>query len=581
MNNSFKKRAGRAAIAGATLLGLAAGGLAAAAPASAADGSGMVTGPLASPYYSSAMVVDTTGLKMEIPKLADVPAKMAAGQIAYWTYPGPGAVGTISRNGSCMVSATGLNRLNNTIARCDDTAIGQKWFGQSNGTVFKLSSRYENGRPLYQYYPDVTTSNATSGYTEDNNFALGLQLAADYMTVAPSLTTPLPGADITPGTVFSGAAEPGTLITVLDKDGKEIGRATAGADKTWSLKLDPAPINGLIRLKVVATDTGGKATTLADDQYTMKGSDEARAYTGPTSGDITPETVFTGTGAKGETVVIKDGTGKVIGQTTVGQDGHWSTTLNPVPTNGSTDIVVEITGKNGVTEQLASETLTMTGSEEPNAYTGPTSGIVTPDTVFTGTGTKGETVTITDSEGNVLGSTVIGDDGQWSLTLDNPPVNGEHNLFVKIGDETIATPKVEMTGSDEAPGYTGPEDGTTITPDTVFTGTGGKGETVVIKDGNGNILGEGVVGDDGQWSLTLDNPPVNGDVNLVIEVGGNKVADTNVVMEGSDELPGYTGPEEGATVTPDTVFTGTGGKGETVVIKDGNGNILGEGVVGD
>nr|WP_246397454.1 Ig-like domain-containing protein [Leifsonia aquatica] len=417
-------------------------------------------------------------------------------------------------------------------------------------------------------------------YFGDTNFQAGYALTAP-VTVAPSLASPLPNSEITPGTVFSGEAEQNTVITVLDKDGKTIGTATAGADKTWSLTLDPAPINGTVALKVVALDTDGKSTTLADGNYTMTQSDEARAYTGPTSGPITPDTAFTGTGAKGETVVIKDGAGTVLGTTTVGPDGHWSTTLNPVPTNGDVNLVIEITGADEITEQLADTNLVMTGSEEPNAYTGPKTGdTVTPDTVFTGTGTKGETVTITDDQGNVLGQTEIGADGTWSLKLDPAPINGDHNLTVTIGDETVANPSITMTGSDEAPAYSGPEDGATITPDTVFTGTGGKGETVVIKDGNGNILAEGVVGDDGQWSLTLDPAPKNGDVNLIIEVGGTKVADTNVVMEGSEDARTVATPGQDGVITPDTVFSGTGIDGDIVNIKDKDGNVLGSVEVG-
>ncbi|ERK72459.1 hypothetical protein N136_01175, partial [Leifsonia aquatica ATCC 14665] len=561
MNNTFKKRAGRAAVAGATLLGLTAAGLAFAAPASAADNAGMVVGPLvSSTYYIKAD--GTTGTS------SNVAAGVANGTIPLWTYPGVGATGTISFNGKCIQSPATTGSYT-TFVTCNDTLPSQMWTGTSWGAdTFGLLNASTN----LNLSPSTDKPRA---YFGDTNFQAGYALTAP-VTVAPSLASPLPNSEITPGTVFSGEAEQNTVITVLDKDGKTIGTATAGADKTWSLTLDPAPINGTVALKVVALDTDGKSTTLADGNYTMTQSDEARAYTGPTSGPITPDTAFTGTGAKGETVVIKDGAGTVLGTTTVGPDGHWSTTLNPVPTNGDVNLVIEITGADEITEQLADTNLVMTGSEEPNAYTGPKTGdTVTPDTVFTGTGTKGETVTITDDQGNVLGQTEIGADGTWSLKLDPAPINGDHNLTVTIGDETVANPSITMTGSDEAPAYSGPEDGATITPDTVFTGTGGKGETVVIKDGNGNILAEGVVGDDGQWSLTLDPAPKNGDVNLIIEVGGTKVADTNVVMEGSEDARTVATPGQDGVITPDTVFSGTGIDGDIVNIKDKDGNVLG------
>jgi len=109
-------------------------------------------------------------------------------------------------------------------------------------------------------------------------------------------------------------------------------------------------------------------------------------------------------------------------------------------------------------------------------HTGPKTGdTVIPDTAFTGTGATGETVTITDGQGNILGTTTVGQDGQWPLTLDPAPINGNHKLTITIGDETVANPTITMTGSDEAPAYSAPAEGATITPDTVFAGTGNIG----------------------------------------------------------------------------------------------------------
>ena|GEM_PF-1429085 len=580
MKKTIKKRAGRAAVASTTLLGLTAAGLAFAAPASAAQGDGMITGPLSTTVYAGLdSPLKSTGLIFDVFQASEMPARVADGRVVLWTYPGPGQVGQISLDGKCLVGATGTGELNNTMAACDDSAIGQKWFG-STGTKFTLHNRTATGRALFANVNTLVsqTIDQSSWYSD---FGDGLKLSEELAQVAPSLTSPLPNSEITPGTVFTGKAEQNTVITVLDKN-KVIGTATAGADKTWSLTLDPAPINGTHELTIVALGTDGKSVPLAKGDYTMTQSDEARAYTGPAAGaEINPDTVFTGTGAKGETVVIKDGSGNVLGTATVGQDGTWSTTLNPVPANGDVNLVIEITGADGIAEQLADTNVVMTGSEEPNAYTGPKTGdTVTPDTVFTGTGTKGETVTITDGQGNVLGQTEIGADGTWSLTLDPAPINGNHNLTVTIGDETIANPSITMTDSDEAPAYSGPQSGDTITPDTVFTGTGGKGETVVIKDAHGNVLGTTTVGNDGQWSLTLDPAPKNGDINLIVTVGDKKVADTTVTMTGSDEERALTSPAAGTSITPDTVFSGTGNIGDKVEIKDKNGTVLGSAEVG-
>jgi signal peptidase I len=577
VNNTFKKRAGRAAVAGATLLGLTAAGLAFAAPASAATPTNMVSGPIVNASWKSLNASGTHYTKYA--SAAAFESAVTAGSVPIWTFPATGGTGPIiGPDGRCLVGSATSNTAT-SLATCNSTLLSQTWSGVT--VSGQLNFQTASGFNTYLHMGDATPPVISYSGTGMNSYFNNSLTYAEAVVTDPSLTSPLPGADITPGTVFTGKGMQGTIVTIFDKDGKPLGTAEVGADKTWSLTLDPAPINGTVALKVVALDTDGKSTTLADGNYTMTQSDEARAYTGPTSGTITPDTAFTGTGAKGETVVIKDGNGTVLGTTTVGPDGHWSTTLNPVPTNGDVNLVIEITGADEITEQLADTNLVMTGSEEPNAYTGPKTGdTVTPDTVFTGTGTKGETVTITDDQGNALGQTEIGADGTWSLKLDPAPINGDHKLTVTIGDETVANPSITMTGSDEAPAYSGPAEGETITPDTVFTGTGGKGETVVITDGNGNILGQGVVGDDGQWSLTLDPAPKNGDVNLIIEVGGNKVADTNVVMEGSEDARTVATPGQDAVITPDTVFSGTGIEGDIVKIKDKDGNVLGSVEVG-
>ncbi|WP_162819096.1 Ig-like domain-containing protein [Leifsonia aquatica] len=407
---------------------------------------------------------------------------------------------------------------------------------------------------------------------------------ADYTR---SLATPADRATITPDTVFSGTGAEGEKVTIKDKDGTILGSATIGADGTWSTTLSPAPANGSIDLVIEFTDSDGKTDVFAENNYEMTGSDEARAFAGPAAGtDITPDTAFTGTGRDGDVVTITDSAGTVLGTATVGADGQWSTTLNPAPVNGATDLVITITGADNVTDQLATGSYTMTGSEEPSSYTGPTSGNVTPDTAYTGTGAKGETVTLTDKAGNVLGTTTIGEDGKWSTTLDPAPNNGPLDLTVTIGDLKVADVTVTMTGSNEARALTSPEPGSKITPDTEFSGTGNIGDTVKVKDKDGNVLGETTVGNDGKWSTTLSPAPDNGNIDLVIEITG-KDNKTEELANGSYEMTDLTTKfqvltpnlEETNNIPNGTVFTGTGEPGTTVVITDKDGNAVGDAVV--
>ncbi|UAJ79313.1 hypothetical protein IT072_19305 [Leifsonia sp. ZF2019] len=589
--------AGRAFAAVGAVAALAIGGLVAATPASAA-GSDMVTGPLAMDYYgASKYFVNADGTNITFVPNANLEAELAAGRIATdWTYPTFGGVGTISRNGKCQVGTAGINRTANYMATCDDTAIAQKWFGNNIDGKLVLTNRTQApwGKVMWLY--DGAVGQQVTTVNEGAKYDMGAGLGLSYAVVdEASLGSPLPGAEITPGTVFSGQAQQGTVVSVKDASGKIIGSATAGADGTWSLVLDPAPKNGTHVLTVAALGTDGKSTELANGSYTMTASDEERALLSPEADTvITPDTVFSGTGHIGDTVIIKDADGTVVGQTTVGNDGKWSTTLDGLVGNGSKNLVVEVTGKDGLTEQLADNTYTVEGVDLDRAVTSPGAGdVITPDTVFTGTGNIGDTVKIKDKDGNTIGSAVVGNDGTWSVPISSLPGNGDTTLTIEVTDkngttETLAENTYVVEGVDLDRAVTSPGAGETITPDTVFTGTGNIGDTITIKDKDGNILGQTTVGNDGTWSTTLNPAPTNGDTSLVIEVTGKNgetetIADESYEMEGSTTKFEVTSPNlsESNSIKGDTVFTGKGEPGTTVVLTDHAQNVVGEALVDD
>ncbi|UAJ78951.1 hypothetical protein IT072_17310 [Leifsonia sp. ZF2019] len=586
MTSAFTKKAARAAIAGTVLVGLTAAGLALAAPASAAPGTNMYTGPLANATYN--LSAGGTGITSHggATSLAN---KVAAGTVPLWTYPGIGGVGTISNSaGNCQLSRA--SNASTSIVKCDDTALNQTWKGFLSGNDFVLRSSYNSN---YLHLSPTAPSVLTYPYEGTNGYLnTGLALATPAV-VAPSLASPLPNSTITPETVFSGAGSVNTTITVTDAAGKVVGSATVGADGTWSLVLDPAPKNGAHVLTVVALDTDGKSTELASGSYTMTMSDEERALLSPEADTtVTPDTVFSGTGHIGDTVVIKDAEGTVVGQTTVGNDGKWSTTLDGLTSNGATDLSIEVTGKDGLTEQLADNTYTVEGVDLDRAVTSPGAGeTITPDTVFTGTGNIGDTIVITDKDGNTIGSAVVGNDGTWSVPISSLPGNGDTTLVIEVTGkngqkETLAEETYVAEGVDLDRAVTSPGAGETITPDTVFTGTGNIGDTITIKDKDGTVLGETTVGNDGTWSAPISSLPGNGDTTLVIEVTGKNgqketLAEETYVAEGVDLDRAITSPGAGETITPDTVFTGTGNIGDTVKIKDKDGTILGQTTVGN
>lgn len=181
----------------------------------------------------------------------------------------------------------------------------------------------------------------------------------------------------------------------------------------------------------------------------------------------------------------------------------------------------------------------------------------------------GSTVTLTDN-GTPLGTVIIGNDGKWTFTPDPALVNGEHAINIKgtdknemVVDKTI-TININTSGGgggvdpdpiNATPGLKD-KDGNVIanggaTTDNKPTLSGSDmkpGSTVTIKDGE-TTLGTAVVGEDGTWSYTPENPLSNGEHEL--SVGGtdknDKVVDekTTVVVDVPEE-GGGTDPEQTA-----------------------------------
>ena len=137
--------------------------------------------------------------------------------------------------------------------------------------------------------------------------------------------------------------------------------------------------------------------------------------------------------------------------------------------------------------------------------------------------TKSITVTYKDNEGN--DKTVIatkGDDGTWTLPNDAPQglqINPNTGVItipadkVKLGTEVTATAKDKNDNESKAgtakaqeesakPTITEPKAGATS-----VSGTGVPGATVVLKDKDGNKIGEATVDKDGNW--TVDNIPAD------------------------------------------------------------------------
>ncbi|MGV0887761.1 Ig-like domain-containing protein, partial [Acinetobacter venetianus] len=110
------------------------------------------------------------------------------------------------------------------------------------------------------------------------------------------------------------------------------------------------------------------------------------------------------------------------------------------------------------------------------------------------------------------------------------------------------------------------------------TGKGEPGTKVIIKDEDGNIIGEGTVQPDGTFEVELDEPLTNGEeITVGLEdQAGNKSPEVTVT---APDTTAPTAPTDVAVSEDGITVTGKGEPGTKVIIKDEDGNIIGEGTV--
>ncbi|WP_125751601.1 Ig-like domain-containing protein [Lacticaseibacillus baoqingensis] len=364
-------------------------------------------------------------------------------------------------------------------------------------------------------------------------------------------------------TTISGTGTPGSTITIVNSDGKQVGEGKVGDDGKFSITVDGANAKPGDALSVVQTTNGVDgapvqvkvpATTPSDVSITNEG------------GKIN----VTGTGTPGSTITITAG-GKTVGEGTVGKDGKFTITIDEskVKPGDKLDVTQNTNGANSDPLEI---TVPAENPADVHTITNPDGSIT-----ITGTGTPGSTVVIKDGNGNPIGKGTVGDDGKFEITIPSGTVKpGDQISVTQTTNGKDSTPIV-VTVPSQNPG----DVHTTTNPDgsITITGTGTPGSTVVIKDGNGNPIGKGTVGDDGKFEITIPSGTVKPGDQISVTQTTNGKDSTPIVVTVPNQNPG----DVQTTTNPDgsITITGTGTPGATIIIKDGDGNTIGKGTVGD
>ncbi|WP_197091854.1 Ig-like domain-containing protein, partial [Serratia oryzae] len=366
-------------------------------------------------------------------------------------------------------------------------------------------------------------------------------------------------------------------------------------------------------------------------------TDNVGSVTGPVNqGGILDDRkpVIKGTGAEvGDTITVSttdaDGQTKVLGTTTVGEDGTWELTPTGSLYDGLNKLTVVETDKVGNTAKPDSS-YSVTLSLTPGAPTigsivddsGETrvtlaDGALTKDSTPTLSGTspvaEGDTITIYNGN-DVIGTTTAGPGGNWSFTPATKLPDGVYNLSVTgtnsagqesahSGSQTItidATPPNAVSGltvNDDAGAVKGPLANGDVSDDNTptFKGHAETGSTVTIY-ANGDVIGSvTVTNTDGSWEYTPTTELQDGNYQFATEVtdkAGNSSGKVDGIAITVDTKPGdlkllqvidNAEPDSGTRllnngdVTNDSTpkFVGTATAGSIVTVKDANNTVLG------
>ncbi|WP_286919450.1 Ig-like domain-containing protein [Pseudomonas sp. UBA6753] len=355
------------------------------------------------------------------------------------------------------------------------------------------------------------------------------------------------------GTEISGTAEAGATVILTDGGGNPIGQTTADGSGNWSFTPGTPLANGTV-INAVAQDPAGNTSGPAS--VTIDAIAPAAPIVNPSNG-----VVISGTAEAGAEVILTDGSGNPIGQTTADGSGNWAFTPSPALGNG-TVINAVAQDPSGNTSGPTSATVDAVAPAAP--VINPSNGVV-----ISGTAEAGAKVILTDGSGNPIGQTTADGSGNWSFTPGTPLVNGTViNAVAQDAAGNASTPQVSTTVDAVAPGQP------TIEPSngTEISGTAEAGARVILTDGSGNPIGQTVADGSGNWSFTPGTPLANGTViNAVAQdPAGNTSGPASVTVDAIAPAAPIVNPSNGV------VISGTAEAGVKVILTDGSGNPIGQ-----
>ncbi|EZO04103.1 Ig-like domain-containing protein, partial [Pseudomonas aeruginosa] len=421
----------------------------------------------------------------------------------------------INPSNGVVISGTAEAGATVTLTDAGGNPIGQVTADGSGNWSFTPGTPLANGTVI------VATATDPTGNT-------GPQAATTVDAVAP----PAPVIDPSNGTTISGTAEAGAKVILTDGNGNPIGETTADGSGNWTFTPATPLANGTV-VNAVAQDPAGN--TGPQGSTTVDAVAPNTPVVNPSNGNL-----LNGTAEPGSTVTLTDGNGNPIGQTTADGSGNWSFTPGSQLPNGT---VVNVTASDAAGNTSAPATTTVDSSLPSIPQVDPSNG-----SVISGTADAGNTIIITDGNGNPIGQVTADGSGNWSFTPGIPLPDGTVvNVVARSPSNVDSAPAViTVDGVAPAAPVIDPSNGTEI------SGTAEAGATVILTDGGGNPIGQATADGSGNWTFTPGTP--------LASVTVDAIAPPAPVIDPSNGV----------------VISGTAEAGATVILTDGNGNPIGQ-----
>ena len=428
------------------------------------------------------------------------------------------------------------------------------------------------------------------------------------------------------GVVISGTAEAGATVTLTDAGGNPIGQVTADGSGNWSFTPGTPLANGTV---IVATATDPTGNTGPQAATTVDAVAPPAPVIDPSNG-----TTISGTAEAGAKVILTDGNGNPIGETTADGSGNWTFTPATPLANGTVVNAVPRTlraipagqhyrGRGGAEhacgqseQRQPAQRYRRAGQHrdldrrqrqpdrpdhrrwqrqlelharlatqrhrgqrdrerrrrqyQPSRY--HDGGFLTAVDPAGGseqrlgdqrTADAGNTIIITDGNGNPIGQVTADGSGNWSFTPGIPLPDGTVvNVVARSPSNVDSAPAVITVDGGPAAPVIDPSNGTEI------SGTAEAGATVILTDGGGNPIGQATADGSGNWTFTPGTPLANGTViNAVAQdPAGNTSGPASTTVDAVAPATPVVNPSNGS------VIAGTAEAGATVILTDGGGN---------